>query len=71
MDSQREAGSQEKYEARLRRRWPLLEMQDLADIALGQATLLECLELRYRKGRKILEAEIAEFDNATPPPDLI
>ena len=61
---------QEKHEARMLRRWPRLEKIDLADIALGQASLLECLQRRYDRGREDLEAEIVEFENMTPPPDL-
>lgn len=59
-----------KVEARLKRRWPQLDWQDIAEIALGQTSLLECLMRRYDRSREELQAEIAAFENATPPPDL-
>jgi hypothetical protein len=68
MSTDESAGLQEKFEARLLRRWPRLEMIDLADLAMGQASLLECLQRRYQRSRDELEAEITEFENATPPP---
>lgn len=60
----------DKYEARLRRKWPLLQLQDLADLALGQASLLEVLRRRYEGSTDELEAEIRAFDIMTPPPEL-
>jgi hypothetical protein len=57
----------EKHEARLRRRWPLLQLQDLADLALGQASLLEVLMRRYEATRDALAAEnrgVREHDAA-------
>lgn len=70
MNADEFVGPQEKYEARLLRRWPRLEMIDLADLAMGQATLLECLQRRYKQSREELQAEIAAFDTATPPPGI-
>lgn len=60
----------EKYEARLVRRWPKLGFQDLGELAIGQASLLEVLMRYYEGSAEELEAEIAAFDNMTPPPDL-
>jgi hypothetical protein len=62
--------SWDMLEARLQRRWPRLEMQDVADLALGQASLLEVLMRRYEGTRDELAAEIEAFETMTPPPDL-
>jgi hypothetical protein len=70
MHSEEQLGPQSKAEARLKRRWPLLDWQDIADIALGQTSLLECLMRRYDSSKEVLQAEIVEFENMTPPPDL-
>jgi hypothetical protein len=70
MDSREEVEQWGKMEARLRRRWPRLELQDLADLALGQASLVEVLLRRYEGTREEIAAEIAAFENMTPPPDL-
>jgi hypothetical protein len=60
----------ERYEIRLTRRWPKLGFQDLGELALGEASLLEVLMRHYEGSAEEIEAEIAEFDSMTPPPDL-
>lgn len=51
-----------KVERRVSNRWPMLTRDDLADVALGQASLLEALQRRYDRDRNDLAAEIAEFE---------
>lgn len=51
-----------KVEDRVSQRWPLLTRDDLADVAIGQASLLEVLQRRYEGDRSELEAAIMAFE---------